>query len=412
MKIRYLGGGQEVGRAAIMVDTGTKYVFDYGMLVQDASIPIPPPPDTHCIFLSHAHLDHSGGLPILYSTGFRGRTYMTRTTLNLIDLLLRDSLKVQNKRGNEPDFNTADIFKTIQSSQTVGLERTVKVKDGTATFYDAGHIPGSASILLETNGKRILYTGDINFMETPLMHPAFSDFDDIDVLITECTYSYKNHPDRSMLVEQLRKRVTETVHRGGTALLPAFAVGRTQETLLAVSSLGFPITMDGMGITATQAILMERAIASPGKLSKAFEHARKIRRGNQRFAALKTPGIVITTSGMLQGGPIAYYIDKLQDRKDCSLTLLGYQIEGMPGRTLMETGRFMTEEVDIEPKFDISFMDFSSHASRDSIIELIEKISPKKTLLFHGDHALEFKEKLQDRGIDVEAPANGESLQL
>lgn len=409
VKIRFLGGGREVGRAAIMVDTGTKYVFDYGVQVQTGEIPIPPPPDTSCILLSHAHLDHSGGLPLLYATGFQGNVYMTRATQNLCDLLLTDSLKVQKLRGMDPGFSHEDIVTAIQSTKTVRLGQPVRVKNGVATFHDAGHVPGSASVLLEAGGKRILYTGDINFTDTALMRAAYKEFDDIDILICECTYSYKNHPDRNKLSEELRQRVRETVHRGGTALLPAFAVGRTQEMLLIVSPLGIPITMDGMGIKATRiAIQHPESIPSPKKLSGAFEKAKKIRRSQQRSAAVERPGIIITTSGMMHGGPVNYYMERLHARKECSLTLLGFQIEGMPGRVLLDTGRFVTDGMDIRPEMDIKFMDFSSHASRDDLIGFISRLSPERTLLFHGDYAEDFAKELRGRGLDVLAPANGD----
>lgn len=413
MKIRYLGGGREVGRSAIMVDTGVQHVFDYGTNVQTGEIPIAPPPETKYIFLSHAHLDHSGGLPLLYSTGFKGMTFMTATTLNLSELLLEDSLSVQKKKGLDPQFTMADISRTIWSTKIARLGKPINIQGGQVTFFDAGHIPGSASVLLESNGKRILYTGDINFMNTQLMGPAYDEFEDIDVLITECTYTYKNHPPREETAENLRRRVTETVHRGGVALLPAFAVGRTQEILLILSSLGLPITMDGMGVEATQKILMDKeTLVSPGKLSKAFEQAHKIKRNNQRFTAIKKPGIIITTSGMLQGGPASYYIDKLHERKECSMTLLGYQVEGTPGRLLLETGRYVNEGIDVDPEMDIKFFDFSAHASRDALVRLIDKVSAEKVLLFHGDHAPEFAKDLQSKGIDAEAPRNGDVVQI
>lgn len=396
-----------------MVDSGKRYVFDYGVNVQSMEIPIAPPPDTRCIFLSHAHLDHSGGLPTLYACGFAGMTYMTRTTHGLSELLMHDSLKVQRLRGANPSFSTEDIIKTLQHSRMMSFEKPVRIGDDIVTFYDAGHVPGSASILLEAGGKRILYTGDINFMDTTLMRSAYSDFEDIDVLVCECTYSYKNHPDRAKLTEELRKRVKATVEGGGIALLPAFAVGRAQETLLSIAPSGVPVIMDGMGINATNIVMdMAENLASEKRLKNAFENAKKVRRASQRFSAVEKPGAIITTSGMLQGGPVGFYLDRLHARKDCSLTLLGYQIEGMPGRTLMETGRYVTDTIDVKPDMDIKFMDFSSHASRDALLYFIKKVAPQKTLLFHGERAVEFSTELKGMGFDAAAPANGDSVSL
>jgi len=412
-KVRFLGSGREVGRSAILVDAGERYVFDYGVNVQTMEIPIAPPPDTRCVFLSHAHLDHSGALPTLYACGYECRTYMTQTTQRLSEMLLNDSLKVQRLRGGDPGFSAEDIVKTLQHSQAVPFDRPFNVGHAVATFHDAGHVPGSASVLLEACGKRMLYTGDINFMDTALMRSAYKDFEDIDVLITECTYSYKNHPDRSKLAEELRKRVKATVDGGGIALLPAFAVGRAQETLLSVTPSGVPVLMDGMGIDATRIVIhLAENLASAKRLSNDFEKAKKIRRQSQRSSAVEKPAAIITTSGMLQGGPVGFYIDRLHARRDCSLTLLGYQVEGLPGRTLMDTGRYVTDAIDVKPEMDVRFMDFSSHASRDDLLYFIRKLSPQKILLFHGERATEFAAELKGMGFDAAAPANGDSVPI
>jgi len=412
--IRFLGGADEVGREAIMVDTGKeKILMDYGINVQTLEAPAVPEklPDT--VFLSHAHLDHSGFLPELYRTGYKGKVFLTPVTKELCSLLLKDSMKVQRIRGMETKYTIDHIHMFESLSKTIGFNNPIEVNSTEVRLFDAGHIPGSASILITTANKRILYTGDIKFEDTELMNAAYQDFKDVDILITETTYSYKNHPPRKEMEKKLREHVKDVVHRGGIALLPCFAVGRTQEILLIVHNLGFPVYMDGMGIDATKIILNHKnSIRTPGKLKKAFSNAIKIRRRNQRIKALREPGIIITTSGMLQGGPVHFYMKHLYNRKECSIVLLGYQIEDTPGRILLETGRYINEDLDVRPKMEIKFMDFSAHCSRDNLIKFIEKVNADKTFLVHGEHTHEFSKELNERGINAIAPEDNEKFTL
>jgi putative mRNA 3-end processing factor len=412
--IRFLGGADEVGREAMIVDTDDeKILMDYGINVQTLEAPARPEALPDAVFLTHAHLDHSGFLPDLYRIGYNRNVFLTPVTKELCSLLLKDSMKVQRIRGMETKY-TIDHIRMFESfAKPIGFNDSVEMNSSSIQFFDAGHIPGSASILITTNKKRILYTGDIKFENTELMKGAYQEFKDVDVLITETTYSYKNHPPRREMEKRLREHVTNVVQRGGIALLPCFAVGRTQEILLIVHDLGFPVYIDGMGIDATRIILNHKSsIRTPHKLKKAFSNATKLRRRNQRIRAIREPGIIITTSGMLQGGPVSFYMKHLHNRRDCSIVLLGYQIEDTPGRILLETGRYIHEDLDIKPKMDIKFMDFSAHCSRDKLIKFIEKINAEKTFLVHGEHTQEFSQELNEQGINAIAPENNEKFKL
>ncbi|MBL7206041.1 MAG: MBL fold metallo-hydrolase [Candidatus Aenigmarchaeota archaeon] len=412
MEVKILGSGNEVGRASIMLTSEKKrFLFDHGVNVKAMDYPIEPKMPIDAVFLSHAHLDHSGNLPHLYKRGYNGKIFATPTTFDLTNMLLRDSLKVQKLKGLTPQYMPDHMNQMGRRERGMRYREKIKIGQAVAELRGAGHTPGSSTTLLEVDGKRILYTGDINFIETELLRPADTKFKDIDMLITEATYTYKDHPDRKKLGEELRKKAADIINSGGTLIMPSFAVGRTQEMLLILSKLDFPIYMDGMGIDATRrAMLHTDSVRNIKKLRNAFSKAQKISRPNQRKKAIEKPSIVITTSGMLSGGPVNWYIKNLHKREDCSLILSGFQCENTTGRTLLDTGRYINEGLDIKPKFNIEFMDFSSHCGRSDLINFIKNVNAKKTILVHTESGPKFANELKDMNIDAVAPKNGEII--
>jgi len=407
-----LGGCREVGRMAISVNTDReKFLFDYGIDVQGLRVPLKPELPLNGVFLTHAHLDHCGMLPELYKRGYSKNLYATPLTFDLTHLLLQDSLKVQSRRKQSLFFLPQDIEKMESKEKPVNYGQEIRFQEAAVSLYQSGHVPGSATILLEDKGKRILYTGDINFINTELMRAAYTKYRDVDLVMCEATYYYKNHPDREELAHKLREAVQSTVENNGIVLLPSFAVGRTQELLLILHDLGFPIYLDGMGIDATKIILQHpNSVNNYKKLRKAFDDAHKVRRDRDRKEIIKKPGIVITTAGMLNGGPIGYYMRRLHKREDCALIMTGFQVHGTVGKTLVDTGRYIHEGIDVKPDMHIEFMDFSAHCGKDDLVEFIEKLNPKKVFPVHSDGAEQFASELKTRGIDSYAPKIGERL--
>lgn len=408
-----LGSFREVGRSAILVEGSGNFLLDYGLSVQEMQVPIRPPKKLDGMFLSHGHLDHCGMIPELYKKGWSGNVFATPTSLDLTTLLLEDSLKVQRKRGLQPFFQEFDIENFEHFSKSVKFNNTIKLKNGEVTFYNAGHVPGSSLVLLEMDGKRILYTGDIKFEDTELMKGASTNFKDIDLLICESTYGMKDHPDRNIVRKELITHIIDVVNNNGLVVLPSFSIGRSQELLQVISDLDVPIYMDGMGKKATELILQHpEAVRNPKKLKRAFGKATKIKQQWERQKLVRRPGVVITTAGMLQGGPSHFYIQKLHKREECSLYLSGFQAPGTPGRTLIETGRYVNEDLDVKPKMQILHKDWSAHAGRTSIIDFIKKISPGKIIFNHGDSCQEFAKDVTGMGFKAFAPVNGEKFNL
>ncbi len=414
IELDFLGGGNEVGRAAVLVGSGDeRFLFDYGIEVQDGQAPIQPGLPLTGMFITHAHIDHSGMIPELYKRGWKGNVYGTGATHGLSTMLLKDSIDVQRKKGQTPHYHPVHIKMMNSFWKNVDYGKRVRFRNSSVRFLDAGHIPGSSSPVLETGGKKIMYTGDLKFTDTQLVRASKIWKEDVDVLIMESTYHYKNHPDRRGLENDLRELVQNVVYNNGTVLIPSFAVGRTQEMLCILDDLGFPIFMDGMGIEATDIILhYPKFIRDPGKLRKAFGRARKIHGSKDRKQALKDPGVVISTAGMMSGGPIGYYVKKLYQREDCALVLTGYQVEGTVGNVLMNTGRYVHEGMDALLRMPYSFMDFSAHCGRDSLIRLVKKTNPEKVFIIHGDGTPKFAEELKGMGFDAHAPENGEKFKI
>ncbi len=414
MELIFLGGANEVGRESFLLDTGTeRFLLDYGVNVQTMASPIEPQLPLTAIILSHAHLDHSGHLPCLYKRGFTGPLIATSPTLDLVELLLTDSIKVQKKKGLTPHYLIEHIEQMLNFSKPTNFDQTINFRTVNVQLRSAGHIPGAASVLIEFGKKRLLYTGDINFIDTVLVGKAYTDYKDVDVLISESTYSYKNHPDRTKLADRLRELVQTTVHNQGFVLLPCFAVGRTQEMLMLVHNLDLPVYLDGMGIEATARTLNWPTFTKDvARLREAFGAARKIRSAKQRKEVLQKPGIIIASAGMLQGGSIQSYVKWLHNRENCLMVLNGYQIEGTPGRTLLDTGRLVLGELDVIPKMTVEFMDFSAHCGRDDLMAFYKKINPAKIVLVHGDRTEAFAQELREEGFDALAPKNGEKIRI
>ncbi|MDA3855759.1 MAG: MBL fold metallo-hydrolase [Candidatus Woesearchaeota archaeon] len=399
MKIIFHGAAREVGKSCIEIQSeGKRYLLDAGVKFIPQGIEYPKYldkiHDLDGLFLSHAHLDHSGALPMLEHKQLNCPIYTTDMTWRIVNMLLADSYHLEKLKHLHPAYSERDIKAVEQDLKFVTYDKEYTTKDGKIKFQylNAGHIPGSASILMQIEGKTVLYTGDINTEDTNLMIPSNLDKlqNEVDILITENTYGDRRHPDRVDAEEGIIKSIESCVKEGGSALVPVFGVGRSQEVLIILNKLdlSIPIYLDGMARKLTEHMVKsdDPYIDNKDILDQMFKRAIKIKSPREREDIAKKKGIVIlTTSGMVQGGPVVSYMGHYTHVQENFIILTGYQAKGTNGRSIFEDHTFYTNHHREKVVSHVRKFDFSAHYGQDSIHNLIEKIKPKSLILQHGD---------------------------
>jgi len=418
MKFSFYGGAMEVGRSCISVDD--RYLFDAGLKLSEEGSEYPLPFDYSAIsdvFISHAHLDHTGALPLLNHNGLRASIFCNAITKNLTKLLLKDSLHIELLEQHAPGYDKENIYNVMDLMQIVKYNKEYSVgKNATVKFIYAGHIPGSASVLLDYNSYRILYTGDINTIHTHLLDGASVQPGDVDVMITESTYGDRNHPLRKNEEQKFLNKIEETVRRGGSVLVPAFAVGRAQEVLcmIATRKFGVSVYLDGMAKKVSNMFLRKPdVIRNNSVLAKALNSVRFVKGWRERKEIVKEQGIFVTTSGMLDGGPVIDYLSSLYFNQKSSVLLTGYQAEGTNGRLLLEDGKVYIDGIRMKVRGDVVKYDFSAHAGQKELAGLINQISPKNLMIQHGDPgSVTALGKLFSKKCKVYMPKLGETIDI
>jgi putative mRNA 3-end processing factor len=413
MKISCLGGCREVGRNAILLEGKEKILFDYGVKVETNELP-KPVEKVDNIILGHGHLDHSGSIPILYRK-FKIPLFSTAATFDQSHLLLKDSLKIARIREFVKHFGESDIEKMKKNETRITYGQRFEAENFSIDVFDAGHIPGSIAPLIEMDGKRILYVSDFNTNPTRLLNGATIDAKNIDAMILESTYSNRNHPDRKETEKKFFEAIQSTIANEGVAVLPCFAVGRAAEILMILDSFkaDFPIYLDGMAKEATEiALNYPEFIKDPKALKKALDDVKPIYSNDERKKIVKEPCAIVTSSGMLEGGPSVLYVKYLYDNIESSIIFTGFILPRTAGRYLVDTGRFVTEGFDLKIKMGIHTFDFSAHTGRDDLFEFVNNIKPEKVVCIHGDNCERFATELRGRGFDAIAPKNGETLEI
>lgn len=415
-----LGGCQEVGRSSFLLDFGEKILLDNGVKLTPDKPEHPDAIKTNldAVVISHAHLDHSGNLPHLFlDSNFL--CYMTPPTLEIAKILWFDSLKVAGMEAMQPEWSEQEIKKTEHYTfPTIYNRRLDITKNSSLEFFDAGHIIGSAMAKVTFNGKSILYTGDFKKEETRLFKGADMKVGQLDYLIIESTYGDRNHPPRKEVEKLFVEEVQNTVDKGGWVLVPAFAVGRSQEIIdiLKEYKVNAPIYFDGMGQRAARVTLaFPQYLKNHRFLKKALDSVNWVKRESFRKKALKQPSIIVTTAGMLQGGPAMNYLKTIYKDENSAVLLTGFQVEGTPGRKLMETKKIAIDSVQYEVKGRVEKFDFSAHASQQEMLESIKKWSPQKVFLVHGDKDVMqvFKDKIEgELGVNTVILEKGKKIPI
>ena len=410
-----LGGANEVGKSGYLLSAESEaLLFDYGLQMTEPLTFPEVPEKVDSVVLSHAHLDHSGGLPYLRKRKYFA-VYGLDVTFDVARLLLHDSVKVNELKKLHQYYSDGDVdrLEDCEISLKYGKERKLG-EEFKVTLSDAGHIPGSSGVLAEVDDKKIFYSGDTKSEDTFLLSRA--DYPKADVLISESTYGDRLHPDRDETVSEFLSSVEDTCDRGGVSIIPSFAVGRSQEILMMLDSLPYPVYLDGMSKSVIKIFLnYPEYLRDPDLLQKAANNAKWVYNSRTRREAVKEPCVIVTTAGMLTGGPVLDYLSRAGKNPKNSVLLVGYQVEGTNGRRLLEEGYVIDEQIDkrIPVKAQVHFFDFSAHSDQNDLIEMADEVSPEKIVLVHGQEESRqaLAEKLSEK-YEVYTPQNGEKIDL
>ncbi len=415
------------------------------------------PASLNAVLLSHAHIDHSGNLPNLVHKGFRGPVYSTSATIDLCNIMLRDSAYIQEKdaefvtkihrRKNKPPVSPLYTIEDAEQSckHLVGIQydKRIEVAPGvTVTYRDAGHILGSAGLALEIRDKgrtlKLGFSGDIGRRGMPLIRDPFLP-SDLDVLIMECTYGNREHSTPENAEEELAQLVRDAVQRGGKIIIPAFAVGRTQLLIYVLHKLfnegripNIPIFVDSpLACSATEVFRMHpecfdretyNTFLDDNEDPFGFGRLSCIRKVEQskQLNTRTDSHIIISASGMAEAGRILHHLKNNITHPNHLVLFVGYAAPETLARKMMDGAkqvRIFGEEYPV--RCQVRTMDyFSSHADRNELAGYLRQLPPQRLrhlFLVHGDEdqALPFKERLESMGYrNVTIPTPGETVTL
>lgn len=412
MELTFLGAAQEVGRSCVLLDAGERIMLDCGLKIHASdTMPLAPPAQPDALVVSHAHLDHTGFVPSVFMH-HSPELICTPPTQSMGRMIIEDSMRIMAKRGEFP-FRPSHVKRMTKATTLLSYRKQHEVGDSTVTFYQAGHIPGAAMVDVEAPEGRVVYSGDFKGEETKTTFAAEAPPKGPDALLIESTYSDRDHPSRKELEIELGKQLEETLEAGGTVLLPAFAIGRTQELVRIVRSVNrdVDIWIEGMGLEVNE---LSAHYSGYIKDFKRFRHdlstCRPVLHRREREKVLHRPGVIIATAGMLQGGPAIHYLLRLGPESRAIFT--GYCVKETNGHNLLNFGFVEYDGIKIKPKAQHSYLDFSAHAGRSELFELAKKLSPDKIFCMHGDRCPQFAEELKVEGFDAYAPALGEKVKI
>ena len=434
MKITFVGATHEVtGSCYFLEAAGKKFLVDCGMEQGPdnfENIPIPvPASELDFVLLTHAHIDHSGKLPVLYAEGFRGNIYTTYATVDLCEIMLRDSAHIQmfeaewrNRKGRrsgkepvQPLYDMNDAQGAISHLVGCPYQQILELADGIQVrFVDAGHLLGSASIELwlkeDDVERKIVFSGDIGNKDQPLIkNPTY--LRSADYVVMESTYGDRSHGPRASYEDELARVIQRTFDRGGNVVIPSFAVGRTQEMLYFIRKIkaghmiqghdGFPVFVDSPLAVGATTIFNEHhkdcfdeeamelvnkginPITFPGlKLSITSEESKSINFDDR-------PKVIISASGMCDAGRIKHHLKHNLWRPECTVLFVGYQAIGTPGRALVEGAKAIKlfgEEIQVNA--EIKFLPgVSGHADNEGLMEWAKAFEekPKQVFVCHGE---------------------------
>jgi KH/beta-lactamase-domain protein len=427
VRVTTLGCCREVGRASFILSTpDTRILIDCGDKPgAEGEVPylqIPeanPIADLDAVVLTHAHLDHSALLPLLFKYGYDGPVYTTQATRDLMGLLQLDYLDVAAKEGRTPPYESAMVRKELKHTITVDYGDVTDIApDIKLTFHNAGHILGSAVAHFHV-GKgfhNVVFSGDVHYTDTRLFNGASNDFPRVESLIMESTYGRRNdyQTDQEDSERKLVQLINDTYEQDGTVVIPAFAVGRSQELMLVLEEAmregrlpTMPIYLDGMIREATAIHTAYPEFLRDGLRQRILhddenpflaEQFQQVDGGQEMREDIAggEPCIILSTSGMVTGGPIMSWLELLGSDPKNTLVFVGYQAQGTLGRRIQSGRREIpfsdrgSRSEQLTLRFDVeSVSGFSGHADRNGLENFVETMHPRpeEILCVHGDES-------------------------
>ncbi len=426
IRITALGGFQEVGRSAILLETReSKVLLDCGIHPGNLN-PLNAYPRLDvgqfdldaldAVVISHAHLDHCGFLPFLFKYGYDGPVYCSAPTLSLMTLLQMDYLDVMSKQGIMPPYDQKDVRDSVLHTIPLRYGLVTDVSpDVRLTLHNAGHILGSsiAHLHIGEGLHNIVYTGDYKYGQTMLLEPAATDFPRVETIITESTYGAPQDimPPRLESEERLTSTINQTLEQGGKVIIPVPAVGRAQEAMLVIDEYmrrgllkEAPVFIEGMISEATAIhTAYPEYLAKPIRNSVLHEGVNPfqsdyftiVEHPSAREEIIEgEPSIIVATSGMLEGGPVIDYFKRLASDERNTIIFISYQIEGTLG-SRVQKGLTETSMLNSNGKVEItkvklkveSIEGFSGHSDRKQITNYVHRVTPKpeRIIVCHGE---------------------------
>ncbi len=464
MKLSFYGADQcvtgschclEVNGRRILVDCGLQQGRDE---VSNDAFPFAAN-DIDFVLVTHAHIDHTGRIPMLVKQGFQGRIVATRLTADLMDIMLQDSAHIQesdaewkNRKAErsgaprvEPLYTIEDAQRVSQYMTTCEYNQPLDLCEGVRVeFVDAGHLLGSASILVTaTEGgitKQIVFSGDIGNVDQPIIRdPTY--LTGADYVVMESTYGDRNHTEVWSYTDDLAKIIDETIAKGGNVVIPSFAVGRTQELLYFIRQIkdenlvksvpNFNVYVDSPLSKAATTIfcgdlrgyLDEDALALVKDGTHMFSfpglHLTETVDESKNLNLDPSPKVIISASGMCDAGRIRHHLKHNLWRPESAVVFVGFQSPGTLGRHLLdgaESVKMFGEEIAVRAKI-VNFQGLSSHADRDHLLNWIDQFTPAKpthVFVVHGDRevAPAFAADVAERGFAAHAPQYTEVYDL
>ena len=464
MKVQFIGAAHEVTGSCTLLEVGGRYyMVDCGMEQGTdvfQNIPLPVNPGTvEAVFLTHAHIDHSGMLPKLCRDGFKGPIYATEATCNLCNIMLRDSAHIQESEAQwrnrkaeragepavEPAYTVADAEAAIKLLRPVRYQERIQVGEGVELrLTDIGHLLGSAAVELwlteGTQQRKIVFSGDVGNTNQPLINDPQT-VEEADYLVIESTYGGRLHAaSRGDAVQELAECIQRTFDRGGNVVIPSFAVGRTQEMLYAIREIkqrglvtghdDFPVYVDSpLAVEATGIFLqVDHSCFDPETMAVIRQGINPIwSRGvtlsvsseeSKLINSDMRPKVILSASGMCEAGRIRHHLKHNLWRKESTVLFVGYQADHSLGRKLQDGAdsvKLFGEEIAVHAEI-ATLHGTSGHADQQGLLNWLAGFRQKPGTVFvnHGDDdsVITFQKLLQDRGYRAEAPYSGTEYDL